>query len=235
MLKIVAAALLTFGFVIAIPVYAVDSTSSAATSSASSKNDKETEILNKISDKVNELGQSLKRAYSGKVRSLGTDTISLTTDSGEAFIETNEATKFYRIKAGARTTTEFKTLKIGEELTVIGTLDEATKTVTARQIIVKVRRQILIGKVTEVNKLLITVFSPTLNSKIVDISGTIPLKKVAPNGGLVSAKTPEVIVNSYLIAVGYYEPDDPNLSALRAIVIPRNLDESPATATPSAR
>lgn len=214
---------------------AVDSTESAATPSGAPKNDKEAEILNKISDKVNELGQSLKRAYSGKVRSLGTDSISLTTDSGEVFIETNEATKFFRIKAGARTTTEFKTLKIGEELTVIGTLDEATKTVTARQIIVKTRRQILLGKVTEINKLLITVFTPSENSKIVDLSGTVPLKKLTPAGDLTGAKASDVVLNAHLITIGFYQADQPELSALRAIIIPKNIDTLPQTATQSAR
>src|SRR5258708_6918670 len=106
---------LVFFLAISAPLYALDSTKSGSATQSAKPDSKESEILNQVSDKVSQLGATLKRAASGKVRSLGNDTFSLTTDQSEVFVETNEATNIYRIRAGSRTDSDFKSVKIGDE------------------------------------------------------------------------------------------------------------------------
>lgn len=211
--------------VLALPLHAQEATKSSGATGSSQPTNKETDILNQVTDKVSKLGETLKRAYSGKVRSLGKDTFSLTADTEEVFIETNEATKFFRIRARARTETDFKALKIGDELTTIGTIDESAKTLAAREVIIKIRRHILSGKVTEVNRTTITMFSQENSSTVVDLSGSVVLKKLSPKMELVTAKITEITVGDQLIVVGFYDAGSSTLSTLRAIIVPKDLEE----------
>lgn len=133
-------------------VFAVDSTPSAATPSAKAQ-----DLLDRVATKVAQIANQQKRTYHGVVKSTGTNSYSLTTDEGDRTIVTNDATNFYRTKAGKRSPSDFKGIKIGEDIAAIGTIDPNNKSMTAKQVIQKIKRTIFVGKVETVDKSVVTV------------------------------------------------------------------------------
>jgi len=177
------------------------------------------------------------------VRSLGNNTISLTYDSGEIFAEINDATNFYKFRSGNRTTSDFKSIKVGTELTIIGILDEGNHTVIARQVIDKIRRFQLAGKVTSIKKELITVSSNGTDN-IIDTSTVVTVKKIGLKRELTPGRIADIAIGDFVSALGYFDDGDPNLQALKVLYIPQSLFTTPSpiptpsvspTASPSGK
>lgn len=214
-------------------VKAIDSTSSAKTATKSAENpDKAKDLVNKINDKVAQMGLNLKKSYSGKIRSLGNNTITLTYDSGEIVAEANDATNFYRLRAGKRSTIDFKSLKVGSDLTIIGILDEGSHTLISRTVIDKVARIAIFGKVTQVSKGTLTISLPDGKKQDVDTSGAT-IKKLSAKKEITTGRASDISADDYVSVIGYLDDDtSTTLTALKIFILPQAILFP--TSTPSA-
>lgn len=190
------------------PAWAIDSTPSA----------KAQDLLDRVATKVAQLSQKLQKAYIGKIKSLGTTTFVITSPDGDHAITTNDATSFFRIRAGNKTEVNFSALKIGDEVSSIGTIDPATSDLTARQIIAKIERKVVAGTITDIAKDLFTVKQFGGSTVQLDFTDVVTLKKII-NGKIATAKQDELTVGSTIFAIAYRPDDSPTLSVLKAIVV----------------
>jgi hypothetical protein len=189
------------------PALALDATPSA----------KAQDLLDRVATKVAELSQKFQKAYLGKIKSLGTTTFVITSTDGDHAISTNDATSFFRIRAGAKSEVNFAALKIGDEVATLGTIDPTTTDLTARQIIAKIQRQVVGGVITDVTKDLFTVKQFNGTEIKLDFADVITLKKFTGDK-LVIAKQSDFTVGSSVFAIAYRADDSPTLSVLKAIL-----------------
>jgi hypothetical protein len=182
------------------PVFAATATESAAQN-----------LLDRVATKVATLAEKLKRGAAGEITAISSKSISL----GDQKIITSEATVYYRIKAGNRSVIDFKNLVKGDDIAAVGISDTSTGDLTARQIIAKIQRLVLAGKVTSIDK---KNNLYTLNGKEAEIDAATTVKKATASGFL-KAKYSDIAVGDNLIIYGYYnKPTDP-LTALKALII----------------
>ncbi len=177
------------------------------------------DILNRVTDKVTEIADQLKKVYVGKITSIGTTSIIITGNDGAKTISTNEATSFYRIRSGSQSEINFSALKKGDELAAMGAVDTGNLEMTARQIIVKVHRYNIVGVIqTNVNNVIsVKEFSGPTSQ--IDISDTPILKK---NLGTIfsTAKLSDFKVGSTVLIICYTDPTSTSsLPALKAVIL----------------
>lgn len=194
------------------PVFAVESTPSA----------KAQDLLDRVATKVAEISAKLQKSYAGRVKSLGTATLTLTVGDANRSVITNDATSFFRIRAGNKTEINFGALKTGDDLAAIGTIDPQTGDLSARQIIAKIKREVVTGKITAVDKAVVTLDT---NQKL-DLDGTI-LKQASLSGlsagrqeKLASAKLADFKEGTTVFALAY-SPDEKTgiFSVLKALLV----------------
>lgn len=197
--------LITFIIFVPVPVAAVDSTPSA----------KAQDLLDRVATKVAQLSEKLQKSYHGRIKALGASSIVLVVGDSEKTVTTNDATSFFRIRAGNKTEVNFSALKIGDDVAAIGTIDPTTSDLTARQIIAKIKRTNLVGTITAVDKNLLTV-----DSIKIDLSDAATLKVIDVNGKTVNAKTSDFKVGSIIFAI-IHSPDQNSgvFSVLKAMVL----------------
>ncbi len=177
------------------------------------------DILNRVTDKVTEIADSLKKVYVGQIKSVGTTSVIITSSDGDQTISTNEATAFYRVRSGSQTEINFSGLKKGDDLSATGTIDPSNLEMTARQIIVKVHRYNIVGVIqTNVNNVIsVKEFSGPTSQ--IDISDTPILKK---NLGTIfsTAKLSDFKVGSTVLIICYTDPTSTSsLPALKAVIL----------------
>lgn len=185
------------------PVYGADASVSA----------KAQDLLDRVATKVAQLSEKLQKSYWGKIKTLGATSIVITTESGEKAIATSDATSFFRIRAGARTEINFAALKIGDDIAAIGQIDPATTDLTARQIITKIKRQNVVGKITAVDKQVITI-----DSVKIDLSDAT-LKMASSSGKIIPGKISDFKEDAAIFAIAV-SPDEKTgiFSVLKALV-----------------
>jgi len=176
------------------------------------------EILNRVTDKVTQIASQLKKVYVGKIKTLGTSSIIITSGDGDHSISTNEATVFYKIRSGNRTEIAFSNLKVGDEIATVGTINSANLEMTAKQIIVKVHRFNMIGTVTENKNNVITLKEYNGVESLVDLTDAPVLKK---NLGTIfqNAKLADFKVGTIAAVIAYIDPATSSLAALKAVII----------------
>ncbi len=198
------------------PTFAVDSTvSSAATPSAAKVTPvekKAQDLLDRVATKVAQIADSDKRTYHGVIKSVGTETYTITTSEGDRQIATNDATEFFRIKASKKSETDFAGIKKGEDIVVIGTIDPATKTMTAKQIITKIKRTVFAGPITAVEKNIITI-----NGTKIDLSDA-SYEQMDADGKITVAKVSDFQTGKTAFVLAH-SPEDEVYSSLKALVI----------------
>ncbi len=176
------------------------------------------DILNRVTDKVTEIADSLKKVYVGQIKSVGTTSVIITSSDGDQTISTNEATAFYRVRSGSQTEINFSGLKKGDDLSATGTIDPSNLEMTARQIIVKVHRYNIVGVIqTNVNNVIsVKEFSGPTSQ--IDISDTPILKK---NLGTIfsTAKLSDFKVGATVFIIAYTDPTSISLPALKAVIL----------------
>lgn len=176
------------------------------------------DILNRVTDKVTEIADSLKKVYVGQIKSVGTTSVIITSSDGDQTISTNEATAFYRVRSGSQTEINFSGLKKGDDLSATGTIDPSNLEMTARQIIVKVHRYNIVGVIqTNVNNVIsVKEFSGPTSQ--IDISDTPILKK---NLGTIfsTAKLSDFKVSATVFIIAYTDPTSTSLPALKAVIL----------------
>lgn len=176
------------------------------------------EILDRVTDKVTQITNALRRTYGGKVKSLGSASFVITTSEGDKTIVTNDATSFYKIRAGSRSEINLVNIKVADDLVAVGTIDPANFEMTARQIIIKVHRYNVVGTISAISKNIYTVKEFSGPESTLDLGDTVTLKKIV-DGKIVPAKLTDFTVNSTIFAIAYLaDPQSGTLSALKALV-----------------
>lgn len=189
------------------PVLAVDATKSAAQ-----------DLLDRVATKVADLAGKLRRVYTGKIKSAGTTSYVITTSDGDRTVTTNDVTSFYRIRAGNKTEVNFASLKVGDDIAVIGTIDPNTLEMTAKQIIAKIRRYNVVGTVSEVNKTVSSVQEIGGPKTLIDLEDAVSLKSINPQGQIAAAKISAFRSGDLIFAIAYFsDPKSDTLSVLKTL------------------
>ncbi len=197
------------------PVLAVTATPSGT---AAPVNSRAQEILNRVTNKVTQLSEQLKKTYVGKIKSVGTSSVVITTGDGDRTVSTNEVTSLYRVRSGSRSEINFAALKSGDDLAAFGTIDPGNLEMTAKQIIAKVRRYNLAGVITANEKNVVTIKEFSGPETKVDLEGAVSLKK---NLGTVfsPAKLADFKAGSTVFVIGYSDGISSSLFALKAAIL----------------
>jgi len=204
------------------PVYAIVSTPSAAPAATSAASKKAQDLLDRVATKVAELTANLRRTYSGSVGSLGKTSLTITTPEGEKSISTNEATTYYRLKAGSRSETAFTGIKAGDDLVAIGTIDPQNGEMTAKQIILKIKRSNFVGTITAVNNGIVTLKELGGPQTQIDLNDATSLKKTTLAGKVSAATISNFALNSQIFVIAYADSQKPtDFLALKALLLVR--------------
>lgn len=198
--------------------FAATSTPSAVSTPSAKPESKVQDLLDRVSDKVTKLTEKMQRTYHGPIKSISTTTITLTTSEGSKNVITNDATDFFRIKAGKQSTTDLKGLKSGDDISVIGTIDPQTTDMTAKQIVAKIHRSNFSGTIQNVEDTIATITLPDNSTVKVDLDGT-KLEKVS-SGKIIPAKLSDFVENSTIFAIAF-SPDSKTgvYSSLKALAL----------------
>jgi hypothetical protein len=213
----------------AFPVVAVTATpaavatTSAKTGTASgSVTNKAKDLLDRVATKVAEIVQNERHSYSGTIKSKSAKAsfVLTTPDSGDVTVTTNDATDFYRVRSGSQTDTNFASLKVSDDLAAIGTIDPQSKEMTARQIIVKIKRTNIAGVIESVDKNILTIKGQTGGSIKVDLTDAITLEKAGPDNKIVKGKIADFVTGQPVFAISY-SPDSKTgtYSVLKAVTL----------------
>jgi len=196
-------------------VFAVDSTGSAVDKKAQ-------DLLDRVATKVASLASKLRRVYTGQVKSVGTNSLVLTTVDGDRTLTTGDVTSFFRIRSGNKTEINFSSLKVTDDLAAIGTVDPSTSEMTAKQIIAKVRRYNVVGKVVAVNKSVYSIAEINGPVTKVDLSDTGTLETVSPNNQITPTKRSSIKIGDTVFVMAYiFDPKSDVFSVLKAIQLPQ--------------
>lgn len=199
-------------FVFVSPVLAVDSSSSATSTKAA-------EIVQAVQKWADGSANS-RKFYVGTIKSVGTSSYMVTTVDGDKTISTNDVTNFYRFKTGKRSDATFKTIKQGEDISAIGTIDPQTGEMTAKQILTKLQRVNVVGKIatlTEAN--LATILDSNGKATKVDLSDAGSYKKIDTANKIAASKLSDFKEGSVVFIMAYANDGTDALSALKAIVL----------------
>lgn len=193
------------------PTLAADSTSSAIDRKAQ-------DLLDRVATKVATLTSKLRRVYTGKVKSAGTTSYVVTTSDGDRTVTTNDVTNFFRIRAGNRSEINFSAIKVGDDVAAMGTVDPQTGEMTAKQIIAKIKRFNIVGKITVIDKLTYTITELSNKTTKVDLSDAITLKMITTKNQIVPATVENFKEGDQAFVIAYSSDSTSDiLSALKAI------------------
>lgn len=223
MKKIALISLISLISLIASPVLAAPATPSAQTASPSAKDappaNKAQELLNRVADRVTALTDKMRRSYQGNVKSVGKNSYSLTSDEGNKVVVTNDATSFYRIRAGSRTEIEFKDIKANDYVVAVGTIDPSSSEMTAKQVIAKIHRFNYVGTIDEVGKGIVTMTLLDNSQVKVDLSDALAYKKIVA-GKIQAAKLADFKQGSTMFVIAFSaDPKTGVYSSLKALVM----------------
>lgn len=189
------------------PIFAADATKSAAQ-----------DLQDQMATKVADLARKLRRVYTGKIKSTGTTSYVVTTSDGDRTVVTNDVTSFYRIRAGNKTEVSFGSLKIGDDVAVIGTIDPNTFEMTAKQIIAKVRRYNVVGTISEITKTAYSIQEIGGPKTPVDFEDAVSLKSLGSPGQITAAKINAFQPGDLIFAIAYFsDPKSDTLFVLKAL------------------
>ncbi|KKU91854.1 MAG: hypothetical protein UY21_C0009G0045 [Microgenomates group bacterium GW2011_GWA1_48_10] len=199
------------------PIVVSAATPSAQTSTTSGS--KAQELLNRVSDKINQIADKTRRTYHGPVKSTTASAHIISTPEGDKKIITNDATSFYRFKAGRRTEIEFKNIKTGDDVSAIGTIDPQNGDMTAKQVTAKIHRYNYVGTPDSVNKGIATITLPDNSQIKVDLSDALTLKKII-DGKISPAKLANFKTGNTIFVIAH-SPDAKTgmYSSLKALIL----------------
>lgn len=205
------------------PVIAATATPSGTKTSTNSAttSDKAKDLLDRVATKVAELVQKERRTYTGSAKSKSAKAnFVITTSDGEVTITTNDATDFYRIRSGSQADASFATLKVGDDIAAVGTIDPASKEMTARQVIIKIKRTNIVGTIESVDKNVLTVKGQVGASIKVDLTDAITLEKAGTDNKVVKAKIADFVSGQTAFIIGYSpDPKTGTYSVLKALTL----------------
>lgn len=190
----------------------------STSASPSAANPRAQEILDRVINTVSTQADQLRRTYVGKIKTLGTSSIVLSTSEGDRTVVTNDVTTYFRYRSGTRSEISFSKLTPGAELVAMGTIDPSNLEMNARQIIAKVHRYNLVGTIQHSRDNIFSIKEFNGPTTDVDFSGALSLKK---NLGtlFIPAKISDFKVNSMVFVIGYSDQVSATLSALKADIV----------------
>lgn len=198
-------------FLLVQPVSAIESTGSAA--------DRKTKDLLDNANRIVTLAAKLRRAYTGQVKSVGKTSYVITGAENDRTITTNDVTSFFRLRAGTKSEINFGSIKVGDDLAAIGTIDPSTSEMTAKQIIAKVRRYNIVGKITAVDKTVISVQELAGPLTKADLADAVSLKSISLTSGQISTEKISSFKTGDTVFVMAYisDPKSDTFSTLKAV------------------
>lgn len=196
-------------------------TPSSQTSTTSGATDKAKDLLDRVATKVAELVKKERRTYTGSIKSKAAKTsFVITTPDGDITVTTNEATDFYRVRSSSQSDASFATLKVADDIAAIGTIDPQTKEMTARQIIAKIKRTNIAGRIEAVDKNILTIKGQVGASIKVDLTDAVTLEKAGSDNKIIKAKETDFAVKQSVFVIGYSpDPKTGTYSVLKALTI----------------
>lgn len=196
-------------------------TPSTQTSTSSGATDKAKDLLDRVATKVAELVKKERRTYTGSIKSKAAKTsFVITTPDGDVTVTTNEATDFYRVRSGSQSEASFATLKVADDIAAIGTIDSQTKEITARQVIAKIKRTNITGRIEAVDKNILTIKGQVGASIKVDLTDAVTLEKAGSDNKIIKAKEADFAVKQSVFVIGYSpDPKTGTYSVLKALTI----------------
>lgn len=196
-------------------------TPSSQTSTTSGTTEKAKDLLDRVATKVAELVKKERRTYTGSIKSKAAKTsFVITTSDGDVTVTTNEATDFYRVRSGSQSDASFATLKVADDIAAIGTIDSQTKEITARQVIAKIKRTNITGRIEVVDKNILTIKGQVGASVRVDLTDAVTLEKAGPDGKIIKAKIADFVEKQSVFVIGYSpDPKTGTYSVLKALTI----------------
>lgn len=212
----------TFFFKARSDVLAASATPSSQNSTQSAKTppqSKAQEILNRVADKVTEISNKMRRTYHGTVKSVSATSLTVSTKEGNRTISTNNATSFYRFRAGTRSEIELANIKAGDDISAMGTIDPQSEDMTAKQIIAKIHRYNYVGLIDSLEKGVATVTLNDNSQVKIDLTDALVLKKVI-EGKIATAKLTDFNESSTIFVIAH-SPDSKTgvYSSLKALVL----------------
>ncbi len=201
-------------------IWALDASSSATPSAAAPIGQKAQDLLNQVATKVAQLSLKMQKSYHGQIKSIGDTSFVIGTAARDRTVSTNDATGFFRIRAGKRTEVNFQSFKIGDDIAAVGVIDPVSTDLTARQVIAKVARLNVVGTIKSIDPTNYVITASDGTDVKIDLSG-VPLKKIDAKGKIVSAKPADFALNSEVFAIAVSpDPDTGIYSVLKALTIP---------------
>lgn len=197
------------------------------------------ELKEKVATKVAQLRSKVNKTIIGEIKSIGTNSLVVTTKTGEEEVLVDNDTKIFRITRGARKTIALADLKVGERAAIIIKKDNLIDGQTARFIFVKSRPQNINGLVTGVSSKegTVTVLTPKNETFTVDVETTT--KIFAPTDGeLKKLGLSKIKVGDRVHVNGLVDENDASrISAIHILILPgkaqgiTNVTPSPVVTT----
>lgn len=202
---------------------------------------KQIEMLKeKIATKVAQLRENEKSGVSGKVKSVGDTTITLTTKTGEKTVSFLEDTIFFKMTDGVKSDPldykQAKNLKEGDTLAVLGYFDSSHNTFSAKYVYLSTSPTHLMGKIADIDKANYTITATdTAGNTLVDIETYTKMYTYNTKTGLVRAGFSKFRTSDLVHIFATANPKEENrASALKIIDLTfGNQITSTPSATPS--
>lgn len=190
-------------------------------------------LKEKIATKVAQLREQEKGGANGIIKSIGNNTITLTTASGEQTISYSEDTIFFKLTDGVKSDPidwkQSKKLKSGDQIAVLGYFDSTHSTLSAKYIYLYNTASLhLIGKIADIDKsnYTITVKEPKGNT-LVDIETYTKVFSYSKKTGLARGGFSKFIDNDLVHIFATANPKEDNrVSAVKIISL--TFGNSPA-------
>lgn len=180
-------------------------------------------LKEKIATKVAQLREQEKGGASGTIKSIGNNTITLTTTSSEQTISFSEDTIFFKLTDGVKSDPidwkQSKKLKSGDRIAVLGYFDSQHSTLSAKYIYLYTMPLHLIGKIADIDKsnYTITVKEPKGNT-LIDIETYTKVFAYSKKTGLVRGGFSKFSDNDLVHIFAIANPKEDNrVSALKII------------------
>lgn len=109
-------------------------------------------LKEKIATKVAEIRDKDKKVSMGSVKSLGTNSVTITSRKGEETITYSDDTTFYYFKNGEKTETNAKKIVEGDLISVFGYLSEDKTKIVSKYIYIQTPSSHIIGKLVDIDK-----------------------------------------------------------------------------------
>ncbi|MFH0863940.1 MAG: DUF5666 domain-containing protein [Candidatus Gottesmanbacteria bacterium] len=204
-------------------VMAVPATDSAQ--QAENRQEQIEQLKDRVATRVAEMRQLMRRAWSGKIKSISESNIIFYTKLGDKTVITDDQTIFIEVGAGGRKKINFNNLKVDQQITVFGLYDEEKGQLTAKVIIVRVLPMNINGKVLEVSSTngTLTVQTPNQSSYIVDIETATKIRVWDKEKGIQQSGLSKITVGDRVHINGTVPSkvtETNQLTAIRILVLP---------------